>query len=272
MKVSIITAAYNSAKTIADTIRSVAAQDYNDIEHIIVDGGSTDGTMDIVRSFEPQLGGRLRWISEKDRGLYDAMNKGIAMATGEIVGILNSDDYYTSNDVVSRFMPYFNDETIDSIFGDIHFIHDGAPNKTVRYYSSKRFRPLWLRFGFMPAHPSFYVRKSVYDRAGGYKLDYKIGSDFEMVVRLYKKMRITYKYIPMDFVTMRTGGLSNRNLKSRITLVKEDIRACRENGVYTNAFMICTKFTYKLFGLRLSYWCNFQWNRTAKECNASINR
>lgn len=250
MKVSIITASYNSSKTIEGTILSVLNQDYDDIEYIIVDGGSTDGTIDIIKKYESRFAGRLRWISEKDSGIYDAMNKGISMATGDVVGILNSDDYYTSDNVISRFVPYFEDRNLDSVFGDIHFIRDGEPNKIVRYYSSKLFKPFWLRFGFMPAHPSFYVRRSVYERAGLYKLDYKIGSDFEMMVRLFRTMGISYKYIPMDFVTMRMGGASTSGFRSHHLLLKEDTRACRENGIFTMPLMISLKFFYKILEFR----------------------
>ncbi|MCH4147034.1 MAG: glycosyltransferase [Prevotella sp.] len=251
MTVSVITVTYNSASTIADTMQSVLHQTYEDIEYLIIDGGSTDGTQGIIEEFEPKFLGRLKWISEKDLGIYDAMNKGIRMATGDVIGILNSDDYYTSDDVVANFIPAFLDAKVDAVYGDIHFIHDGSPEKITRYYSSRLFRPFWLRFGFMPAHPSFYVRREVYDKYGYYRTDYKIGSDFEMMVRLFYRHRIKGKYLSKDFVTMRTGGTSNRNLHSRLILIKEDVRACRENKVYSNKLMICTKFFYKIFGFKL---------------------
>lgn len=250
MKVSIITAAYNSAATLEDTIKSVLAQTYADIEYIIVDGGSKDNTFEVIRHYEPQFGGRMKWVSEKDHGIYDAMNKGIRMATGDVVGILNSDDYYTSDDVLERLVAAF-DEKTDAVYGDIHFIRDGQPDKCIRYYSSKPFRPLWLRFGFMPAHPSFYCRREVFEKAGLYKIDYAIGSDYEMMVRLFMKYHIKAKYLPMDFVTMRTGGASTRNVRSRLQLIKEDVRGCRENGIYTNSLMISTKFLYKIFEFRI---------------------
>ena len=163
MKVSIITATYNSAATLEDTIKSVLQQTYSNIEYIIIDGASKDNTLDIVKQYEPQFGERLKWLSENDSGIYDAMNKGIKMATGEIVGILNSDDYFTSSDVIERMVATFDDQSLDAVYGDIHFIRDGKPEKCVRYYSSKRFRPFWLRFGFMPAHPSFYCRREVFE-------------------------------------------------------------------------------------------------------------
>ena len=248
--VSIITVAYNSAATIHTAIQSVLSQTYERIEYIIVDGLSKDATIDVIRSFEPQFQGRVKWISEKDTGIYDAMNKGISLATGDIVGILNSDDYFTSDDVIERMVASFQDASIDAVYGDIHFIRDGIPDKCVRYYSSRRFSPGWLRFGFMPAHPSFYARREVFERAGLYKTDYKIGSDYEMMVRLFLTHKIKAQYLPMDFVTMRLGGLSNRNYHSRLQLIKDDVRACRENGIYTNALMISIKFLFKIFELK----------------------
>lgn len=250
MKVSIVTVAYNSSATLEDTINSVLTQSYANIEYIIVDGASKDNTLDIIRRYEPHFGGRLKWKSEQDGGIYEAMNKGIQMASGEVVGILNSDDYFTSKDVIERMASAFEDTSLDAVYGDVHFIRDGQPDKCVRYYSSKPFRPLWLRFGFMPAHPSFYCRREVYEKAGLYKIDYVIGSDYEMMVRLFMVYKIRAKYLPMDFVTMRTGGVSTRNVNSRLQLIKDDVRGCRENGIYTNSIMISMKFLYKIFELK----------------------
>jgi len=250
VKVSIITATYNSSATIGDTIQSVLNQTYKDIEYIIVDGSSSDSTLEVVRQYEPLFEGRMKWISEKDGGLYDAMNKGIKMATGDVVGLLNSDDFFTSNDVIEKAVAAFDDST-DAVYGDVHYIHDGVKEKCVRYYSSKKFCPSRLRYGFMPAHPSFYCRREVYERAGLYKTDYAIGSDYEMMVRLFCVHKIKARYLPMDFVTMRTGGLSNRDFRSRLQLIQDDVRGCRENGVYTNALMISSKFLFKIFELRI---------------------
>lgn len=249
--ISIITATFNSAKTLKDTIQSVLRQTNKDFEYLIIDGGSTDETIDIVKSYESEFSGRLKWVSEKDKGIYDAMNKGIKMASGDVVGILNSDDYFTSDDILQTVADAFKRQEIDAIYGDIHFIRDGNPQKCIRYYSSRMFRPFWLRFGFMPAHPSFYCKREVFERAGGYRLDYAIGSDYEMMVRLFKHYKIESCYINKDFVTMRTGGASTRNVQSRLTLIKEDVRACRDNGVYTNELFICLKFFYKIFEFRI---------------------
>jgi len=252
VKVSIITATYNSGQTLGDTMKSVLGQTYYDIEYIVVDGASKDNTVDVIHQYEPLFEGRLKWISEKDNGIYDAMNKGIRMATGDVVGILNSDDYFTSDDVIEQMVSAFGKAKIDAVYGDIHFIHDGQPDKCVRYYSSKPFRPLLLRFGFMPAHPSFYCRREVFENAGLYKTNYKIGSDYEMMVRLFLVHKIKSKYLQKDFVTMRTGGASTRNIHSRIQLIKDDVRGCRENGIYTNSLMISMKFLYKIFEFKYS--------------------
>lgn len=251
MKISIITASFNSSKTIRYTIESVLRQTYHDYEYIIVDGGSTDHTMDIVKDYEVAFKGNLKWISEKDRGIYDAMNKGIKMATGDIVGILNSDDFYTDEKVLQTVADNFLNHSVDAIYGDIHFVHDENLDKCVRYYSSKMFSPFWLRFGFMPAHPSFYCKRAVFDKAGLYSLDYKIGADYEMMVRLFRKHGISSRYISKDFVTMRTGGASNNSFSNRLTLIREDVKACRDNGIYTNAFLVSLKFLYKIFEFRV---------------------
>ena len=251
MKVSIITVSYNSAQTLGDTMKSVLEQTYHDIEYIVVDGGSTDNTIGIIQQYESQFGNRMKWVSEKDNGIYDAMNKGIQMATGDVVGILNSDDFFTASDVIERMVAGFDSDNTDAVYGDIHFIHDSNPEKCVRYYSSKPFRPLFLRFGFMPAHPSFYCRRALFDKAGLYKTDYKIGSDYEMMVRLFLVHKIRAKYLPIDFVTMRTGGASTRNVRSRLQLIQDDVRGCRENGIYTNPLMISMKFLYKIFELKI---------------------
>ncbi len=251
MKVSIVTASFNSANTIRDTIDSVLRQTYHDIEYIVKDGGSTDGTVDILKEYEPKFCGRMKWITEKDKGIYDGMNKGILMSTGDVVGTLNSDDFFTDEHVIENMVKAMEEKKVDAVYGDIHFVKNCDLKTTVRYYSSKHFKPFWLRFGFMPAHPSFYLKRDVYEKAGLYKTDYKIGSDFEMMVRLFHKYRISYYYLPQDFVTMRSGGASTRNINSRITLLKEDVKACRENGIYTNCLIIALKYLYKATEFRM---------------------
>lgn len=195
MTISIITATYNSGTTVRDTFESVLSQIFKNIEYIVIDGGSTDDTLKIIREYESRFEGRMRWISERDRGLYDAMNKGIAMATGDVVGILNSDDFYTAPDVLTSVAATLENKTIDAVYGDIHFVRPDNLSRCVRYYSSNIFRPWLMRLGFIPAHPSFYCRKSLYNRYGTFNIDYKIAADFEILLRLIYVHRIHAKYL-----------------------------------------------------------------------------
>jgi glycosyltransferase involved in cell wall biosynthesis len=242
LRVSIITVTFNSAATLADTLESVRKQDYADIEHILVDGGSTDETVDIIRSY-PHV---QKWISEKDDGLYDAINKGIRMAAGDVVGILNSDDFFPHAGVVSKIVNAFSEDT-DAVYGDIAFVRPSNLKKIIRLYSSKRFSPKRFAFGYMPAHPSFYVRKNFYDQLGGYKQDYVIAADYELLMRFMIGHHLRCRYIHEIFVYMRTGGVSNKSVMSRYVLNKEIIRACKENGVNTNMLVLSLKYVKKVF-------------------------
>ena len=186
MKVSIITVTYNSALTLSDTLLSVRNQDYGNIEHVLVDGGSKDNTVEIIKSF-PHV---TNWVSEKDKGLYDAINKGIEMATGDVVGILNSDDFFPDKSIVSKIVETFKSKDIDAVYGDIAFIRPDNLQKVIRHYSSKKFHPGKFSFGFMPAHPSFYAKKECYNNLGLYKYDYKIAADYELLIRFLYKNKI----------------------------------------------------------------------------------
>lgn len=252
MKISIITATYNSGQTLRNTLDSVLAQTYTDYELIIQDGGSQDDTLAIAGEYRDRFGDKLRIFSAPDKGLYDGINKGIRAATGDIVGILNSDDFFTGNTVLKRIAEAFSlhPET-DAVYGDIHFVRPENLHKCVRYYSSRHFRPWKLRIGYMPAHPSFYCRREVYERHGLYSLDFKIASDYEMMVRLFQKARIRSLYLPMDFVTMRTGGISTRSFKNRLKITAEDAKACRANGFYSNFLLCSIKYFSKLFEFKL---------------------
>lgn len=246
IRVSVITTCYNSSATIRYTFESVLNQTYPNLEYIVKDGGSTDNTIEIIKEYSNKFKGRMKWVSEKDGGIYDGMNKGIKMSTGYIIGILNSDDFFTHKSVIENMIKAFQNQNIDAVYGDVHFVNGNNLNKVIRYYSSRLFKPMWLRFGFMPAHPSFYLKRDIYLKAGLYKTNYKISADFEMMVRLFYKYHISYYYLAQDFVTMRTGGVSTKSIKNRITILKEDLRACRENGVYTNIFLIGLKYLYKI--------------------------
>ena len=243
MRISVITVTYNSASTLKTTLETVRDQDYSDREHILVDGGSTDNTVDIIKQY-PHV---TNWITGKDKGLYDAINKGIKMATGDVIGILNSDDFFPDKQVLSDIAKAFSATNADAVFGDIAFVRPGKLDKIIRLYSSGKFSPSKFAYGYMPAHPSFYVRKSCYERYGLYKLDYKIAADYELLMRFLYTHKISYTYLKRILVYMRTGGVSNQSAMSRYTLNKEIIKACSENGVRTNMGILSLKYFTKVF-------------------------
>lgn len=247
MKISIITATWNSGATLRDTLRSVLAQSYSDYEHIIVDGLSSDNTLDIVHEFEPLYNGKMIVVSEKDKGLYDAMNKGIALASGDVIGILNSDDFYSSNQILQSVADSISD--VDAIYGDIHYVNDSDLTKCVRKYSSKGFRRWKMRLGYMPAHPSFYCRRRIYTQYGLFDLDFKVAADFEQLLRLIFVNRIVTKYIPMDFVTMRTGGASSSGWQSHKKIFRDHRLAYKKNGVYSNVFLESLRYLSRICSL-----------------------
>lgn len=265
MKISVVTATWNSGKTIKDTIESVLHQKYTNVEHIIKDGGSKDDTVAICEDYQRKFynsddevrGERLevrdrrprntmKIVSEKDGGIYDAMNKGIEMATGDVIGILNSDDFYTSDDVLQKVAAEFAaDPELEAVYGDIHFVKPEDLTKCTRYYSSKSFRPWLLRFGFMPAHPSFYVRREVYEKYGLYDLQFRTSSDFEWMVRLFAKHHIRAKYLPMDFVTMRDGGESTAGMEAKRKVNNDIVGSLRKHGIFT-----CDAFKYVRYAVK----------------------
>ena len=247
MKLSIITATYNSERTLRDTMESILSQTFQNFEYIIVDGASKDATLDIIREYEPRFQGRIRYLSEPDKGIYDAMNKGFAMATGDVIGILNSDDFFTSDDVLQAVVDGFAGEYVDAVYADIHFVGTDDLTKCVRYYSSSVFRPWMMRFGMIPAHPSFYCRKAVYDQYGSFDTTYRIAADFEILLRLIFIHRIRTRYVKKDFVTMRLGGASTTGYGSWSLIMKEHLQIMKRHGVVTNRFLLSLRYIYKLF-------------------------
>lgn len=253
MKISVITATWNSGKTIGDTLRSVLNQSYTNVEHIIKDGGSKDDTLAICNDYEKHFytnedkGRTIRILSDKDKGIYDAMNQGIKAATGDVIGILNSDDFYTSDDVLARVAEEFEkNPELEAVYGDIHFVKDENLKKCTRYFSSRYFRPWALRFGFMPAHPSFYVRREVYEKYGLYDLNFRTSSDFEMMVRLFVKEKIRSKYINKDFVTMRAGGESTAGLEAKRKVNRDIAGSLKKHGVYSNQFFQSLRYLWRI--------------------------
>jgi len=231
LKISVITVAYNSSATIETTLDSVQAQGYPELEYILVDGGSTDATLDVVRKY-PELVTQL--ISEPDRGIYDAMNKGVQRATGEIIGILNSDDFYLHSHVLQEVADAFAaDPALEVLMGDVDFVSDEDLDKPVRVYRATGFRPWMLRLGLMPPHPAVFVRKSAYERIGLYKLGYKIAADFDFLVRLLLIGGAKYQVSGARWVRMRTGGASTAGWRSNLISTREMLRSLRENDVFS---------------------------------------
>jgi len=243
MKITIITVTYNSAEFLKYCISSVLNQTYSDIEYIIVDGASIDNTIEIIKSFKT-----IKYVSEPDRGIYDAINKGIKMATGEVIGILNSDDFFADENVVSRIAHQFKLGSFDALYSDIQFVDREIPTTVVRYYSSKFFKPFLFKFGFQPAHPTFYVRKKILDKYGFYRTDLTIAGDFELLLRLIYLHKISYKYVDDLWVKMRVGGISTSGVNSVIKLNNQIVISCRLNNVYTNKLMVYSKYFFKWWG------------------------
>jgi glycosyltransferase involved in cell wall biosynthesis len=239
LKISIITACFNSSATIRDTIESVLAQSHEDIEYIIIDGGSKDSTQSIVAEYGDKIS---KFISEKDNGIYDAMNKGVSIATGDIVGIINSDDFYFDLDVLSEVAASFDkDGMIDAAYGDLLYVDANNPNKIVRTWKSCEYAQGLFESGWHPPHPSFFVRKNIYERHGTFNTDFKIAADYELMLRLMRKHSIKTVYIPKVFVKMRTGGTSNRSLSNIIKANIECLSAWKVNELPSNLLIFFKK-------------------------------
>ena len=241
---SVITVCFNSAETLGRALDSVAKQDWAKIEHIVIDGGSKDGTAQVLADNSTRLA---YVVSEPDRGIYDAMNKGLDWATGDVICFLNADDYYDSTQVLSKVAAAMQHENLDAIVGDVGFFRKDNINRLVRHYRSSRFTPKRLAWGWMPAHPALFMRKEVFQRTGHFKTDYQIAADYEYVVRAFcGKKPLRYKHLPEVLVRMQMGGVSTKGIGATIRLNQEIIRACRENGVATNYLKILVKYPLKL--------------------------
>ena len=227
LKLSLITVVFNAVETIKDCLESVCRQSLP-VEHIIIDGGSTDGTLDIVENYHSHLA---RVMSEPDNGIYDGMNKGLRLATGDIIGILNADDLYAGPDILTKVAKVFNEEHVDSCYGDLVYVHPVNTEKVIRYWRSGSYDVRQFYWGWMPPHPTFFVRRSIYERYGLFNLDLGSAADYELMLRFLVKHRITTAYIPEILVKMRTGGMSNASLKNRLLANRNDRLAWEVNGL-----------------------------------------
>lgn len=237
MTISIITATYNSSATLADTLESMRLQSYHHIEHLIIDGVSKDDTLSIVQNY-PHIS---QCISEKDKGIYDAMNKGISLATGEIIGILNSDDFYAHEQVLEKVAKAFADTGCDAVYGDLQYVDAADTGKIVRLWKSGNYQPGDFKWGWMPPHPSFFVRKELYEKFGNFNLHMKTAADYELMLRFIHKHGARLAYIPEVLVKMRNGGASNSSMVSRLRANQEDKQAWEINGLQPFWFTLYLK-------------------------------
>lgn len=228
MKVTIITVTHNSAKYLADCIRSVQVQNYKNIEHIIIDGKSTDGTIGIIKRYEA---GIAKWVSETDRGMYDAINKGLKMATGEVVGILNSDDVLDNDHVIFNIVKTFVETKTDAVYGDLNYVSQDNTMKVLRTWKGMAYNRNRFLYGWMPAHPTFYIRHSLIEKYGGYESHYFSAADYEFMARYLFSHRIKACYLPKLIVRMRVGGASNINFKQRLRANRRDYLAMKKNDI-----------------------------------------
>ncbi|NKI36444.1 glycosyltransferase [Wenzhouxiangella sp. XN79A] len=228
MKISVITATYNVAGTVQDCLDSVRGQGHGNVEHVVVDGASSDGTVELLEGHRDRID---RFVSEPDRGIYDALNKGVAMASGDVVGFLHADDVFSGSSVLSRVAGAFADDAVGAVYGDLQYVKSDDIGGVIRHWRSGEFVPARLRWGWMPPHPTLYVRRSWYERLGGFDLGYSIAADYQWMLRLLSQDDLRVAYIPEVLVKMRVGGASNRSLKNIVRKSREDLRAMRETGV-----------------------------------------
>jgi len=230
MKVSIITATYNSEKTLSSCMDSVLSQNYSDIEYIIIDGASNDGTLALIESYAIK-NPNIVYYSDKDRGIYDALNKGIELSTGDIIGFVHSDDYLADNTVIDQIVKAFLKFDVIGVYGDLHYVASSNVQKVIRYWRSQPFKEKLLLRGWMPAHPTLFLKKEVYKNKGSFDLNYKIAADYDFILRVFQDKNYTFKYLPITVTKMRIGGASNKGIKNLIRKTREDYRASRNNGL-----------------------------------------
>ncbi|WP_282069427.1 glycosyltransferase family 2 protein [Olleya namhaensis] len=232
MKISIITATYNSGATISSCMASVLQQTYPNIEYVIIDGQSKDNTLEVVQALKtkhPQA--NIVVQSEADKGIYDALNKGVALASGDVIGFVHSDDVLATTNTIKNIVAGLSYPNVSGVYGDLQYVTKEDTDKVVRHWQSQDFKPSFLKKGWMPAHPTLYLKREVYAKHGGFNLDYKIAADYDFILRVFKDKNYTFKYLPEVIMKMRTGGASNRSLKNIIIKSKEDYKAVTSNNV-----------------------------------------
>lgn len=249
LKITVITVCFNAAQTIGDALRSVASQSWPDVEHIVIDGASRDNTLQVIEANSARVA---RVISEPDKGIYDAMNKGIRLATGDVVGFLNADDVYSSPDTLRTIAEALQAAPdCDAAYGDLVYVDKLRPEQVFRYWKSEPFDPRSLRRGWMPPHPTLYVRRSVLEAVGSFDTTLRIAADYEFMVRLFKRPGRSYAYVPRILVSMRTGGASNRSLKALQRKSLEDLKVMRRHGL-GGVFTLLAKNLRKVGQIRVS--------------------
>lgn len=233
MKVSIITVCFNSAQFLRDTILSVLGQTYSNIEYVLVDGNSKDNTIEIIKEYEPLFEGRLKWISEPDKGLYDAMNKGIHMATGEIIALINSDDLFCDSQAIEKVVKVFRSKSfLDGVYADLYYVDQNDTNNIIRHWITGKQKS--FKKGWHPAHPTLYLRKNLYERYGYFDLEFNLAADFEIMLRFIERYNIQLEYLPDFLVKMRLGGTTNKSFKNIYLQNIECVKAFRHNGLSVN--------------------------------------
>jgi len=242
-KVSIITAVFNEVELIEQCINSVLSQSYENIEYIIVDGGSTDGTVEVIRKYKDKIS---NWISKPDNGLYYALNKGLQMATGEIVGFLHADDIYPDNEIINTVVFKMIEYNVDGCYGDLMYVGRHNIEKTVRYWKSRPYYDGLFKKGWMPPHPTLFLKRDIYKRYGFFNTDFRIAADYELMLRLFEKNKISSHYIPEVLIKMRVGGVSNSGLRNLLKKSIEDYRAWKVNYLCGGGYTILLKNISKI--------------------------